>query len=469
LHIPKDPIRSVVIANIAEFNRRAMIRGFTRNEYEIWDSASVDLSDMALFWHGDDKLVILPRKPDETFVSDVKNALQYRNLQVISPAKRSTSLCSDILADHRLRDFLIDRLRNSQKPKIVVWGATDQFYSLINELRRAGADFQVSEVPSQDNYWTALYLESKAGFRELTRNLQSEIPDLNLPEGFICGSKELAVEAIAHFWSRQKGFVLKANYGTAGFSVLCYPASQLARGLETLRKDALHRMSFDHFWDNPPVIIEEHIAGPEELKPDSLTVDFIIDKNSVVKLVGTGKMLMRRKWLYSGIQSGLGVIESDTEEKINCIGRQVGCAIASMGYKGWFDIDFVVSAENRIFLTEINARRASPAHVFDIASHVFGRDWFNRCSCYANDHLRLQGSCYPSYYDIRKTLANFNSENSNYAVRAIPTIISSSISRKTPYLGYVVLAEHTSNARFYALKLEDQIRQSVGMNLDSFS
>jgi hypothetical protein len=465
LHIPTDPIRSVIIANIAEFNRRAMIKGFTPKEYDTWDSASIDLSDMALFWHGDNKLVILPRKPNETFVSDVKNALQYKNFQVVSPDQRSNSLCSDILTDSRLRDFLISNLKSSENPQIAVWGATDQFYILVNELQRAGVDLQLSGVPSQGDYWTALYLESKAGFRELASNLQSEISGLKLPEGFICGSKKVAVGAIAHFWSRHKGFVLKANYGTAGFSVLCYPASQLTRGLETLRKDAVHRMSFDHFWDNPPVIIEEHIAGPGESTPDSLTIDFIIDESGIVNLIGTGKMLMRRKWLYSGIQSGLGVMEPEIEEKIIRVGRQVGCAMANMGYRGWFDIDFVVSADDDIFLTEINARRASPAHVFNIASHIFGEDWFTKCSCYANDHLRLQGSCYPRYYTIRKTLSDFNLENSRHAVRAIPTIISSSISRKTPYLGYVVIAENSSGAKYYALQLEEQIRQSIGMNL----
>jgi len=462
-------VRSIVIANIIEFNRRAMTGGFTPGEYVSWDTASTDLTDMALFWYGDSKLVILPRPPDEEFVSDIKIALRYNNVRVISPARTSSSICKDILEDTDLFGFLVDSLRTSESSQIITWGVTDQFYVLLDELQRAGVSVccQTPEAPPKDKYWTALYLESKAGFREFAARLQEEIPGLHLPEGFTCGSKELAVEAIGHFWSKQRGFVFKANYGTGGFSTLCYPANLLARGLKSLRRDALHRMSFDHFWDNPPVILEEHIPGPNGSRAIVPTIDFIIDSDGMVRMMGAGTMLMRRDWLYSGIQCGLGSLDPAIEATMIRIGRQVGYAMADMGYRGWFDIDFVIGAEGEIFLTEINARKASPAHVFDIASHILGESWMCRCSIYANDHLRLQGSCCPSYSTIRKVFAAFNSDHNEISVRAIPTIASSSLSRRTPYLGYAVLAEDTPDASYYAAQLEGQIRDAIGMNLDS--
>src|SRR6266508_2148272 len=262
-------VKSIVIANIPEFNRRAMVKDFSQHEFAAWDAASVALTDMSLFWCGDDKVVVLPRPPDPAFLSDVTRGLGYKNVRVICPNTMSHSICNDIVNDKELFDALVQIIRNSDKPQIVAWGATAQFYYFLNELTLAGANFVVPEVPEPSNYWTALYFESKSGFREFATR---EVSGLKIPEGFVCGNKDVALDAISYFSKRNKGFVLKANYGTGGFSTMCYPADQANRGFEQLRKEAEHRMAFDHFWDNPPVVIEEHIPGVGKSFPLSLTI-----------------------------------------------------------------------------------------------------------------------------------------------------------------------------------------------------
>ena len=177
-------------------------------------------------------------------------------------------------------------------------------------------------------------------------------------------------------------------------------------------------------------------------------------------------MLMRRGWLYSGIQCGLASLEPSIEKALIGTGRRVGHAMAELGYIGWFDIDFVVSAKGEIFSTEINARRASPAHVFEIAGRLFGTGWSGVCSAYANDHVQLQGSCHPSYKVVRQAFADFNSAHAESALKAIPTIISSALGRRTPFLGYVLLAPGKVEIGSRAAELEQQIRKSVGMGPD---
>ena len=211
------------------------------------------------------------------------------------------------------------------------------------------------------------------------------------------------------------------------------------------------------------MIIEEHISGPQSTWATTPTVNCLILSDGTIEVVGTGRMLMRRGWLYSGICSGYAALEPSTEETIVRIGRQVGHAMADMGYAGWFDIDFVVGARGEIFLTEINARRASPAHAFAIARRTLGEGWPRKCSLYANDHLPLQGSCNPRYPAIREVFAAFNGRHSRSSIKAVPTIVSSSLSRKTPYLGYVLLAQGESEAGFHACRLEQEIREAIGM------
>jgi hypothetical protein len=452
-------IKTIVISNITEFNRRAMANNFSRSEFLAWDEASVALTDMSLFWCGDDKVVMLPCPPNASFLSDLTNALGYKNVRVIWPNIMTHSICDDIVNDKELFEELVQIIQNSNKPRIVSWGATTQFYALLKALALAGANFVAPEIPELANYWTALYFESKAGFREFAIK---EAKTLNIPEGFVCGNKDVALDAIAYFSKNNKGFVLKANYGTGGFSTMCYPANQTDRGFEKIRKEVAHRMAFDHFWDNPPVIIEEHILGGENSLPTSLTIDFCINQDGLLNKVGGGKMIMRRGWLYAGIHCGKGVLDTDTENKITKAGFHIGEQMAKTGYRGWFDVDFVQRWDGEIFLTEINARRASPVHVFDIATQILGDNWEKEWSLYANDHLSLQGACQPTYTNIRDAIADFN--NNESSVQAIPTIISNAVTRKNPFIGYAVIAPNASEASNYATLLETQIKKIIGMS-----
>ena len=453
------PVRSIVIANIAEYNRRTMIKGFSQSEFIAWDEASVSLTDMSLFWYGDDKVVLLPVQPNKLFLSDLNDALGYKNVQVYWPKKMSYSVCNDILNDKELYQFLIKIIKSSDNPEIVTWGATKPFYSLVENLTQTGARFITPEIPKQTDYWTTLYFESKAGFREF---VTKETHLLNIPEGFICGDKDIALDAIAYFSKNNRGFVLKANYGTAGFSTMCYPADAINRGFEMLRKEIAYRMSFDNFWNNPPVIIEEHITGVNDSFPRSLTIDFRINHDGQINKIGCGEMIMRRSCLYSGIHCGKGVIDRDTENYMTKAGFYIGEHMAKSGYKGWFDVDFVQGSNGKIFLTEINARRASPIHVFDIAAQLLGENWGHEWSLYANDHLYLQGAHQPTYSTIRNAIADFTKNLSS--VQIIPTIISTAITKKNPFIGYVVIAQNATAARKYAALLEKQIKQYVGMS-----
>ena len=456
--------KSVVIANIIEFNRQAMSRGFTDAEYERWHMGGADLADMALFWCGDDKLVITPYPPLGIFLDDVRESLDYSNVQVVSPAKASDSICEDIVSDPNLLRLLIDTLRGSPTPQIVAWGATKEFYALLDRLREEGVEPPAPEVPTRSDFWTVLYLDSKSGFREFCQKLRKRLPEIHLPEGFICSNKELATEAVSYFYSQRKEFVLKANRGTGGFSMLCYREPKLRRGLPWLQKDIARRMFFDHYWVNQPVILEEYIPGPDAGTPLASTVDFLITQSGEVIFIDAGTMVMRNLHMYAGVQCGLDSVEPFIRDYMVRIGKSVGNAMSALGYRGWFDIDFVVDNQKRTYLTEINARRSCPIHAFEIGRQLLGKDWSGECGLYAKDYLYLQGSCHPDYRAIRQVIEEFNRSQGDGMTRAISTIASSSLSRKLPYLGYAVVSSTSPQAAEAAVELEQLIRKSIGMD-----
>jgi len=254
-----SPVKSVVLANVIEYNHQTMSSGFSDAELLRWHQGGADLSDMALFWCGDDKLVITPYSLNKAFVADVQEFMGYENIQLASPSKTSNSICEDVIADLNLFSLVVDIMRRSNKTKLISWGATKEFYILSEQLKREGISFETPEIPPPQNYWTVRYLESKTGFREFCQKLRKHVPEIRLPEGYICSNKECAIDVMSHFCSRQREFVLKANYGTGGYSMLCYNDQKLSRGQEWLKKDITRRMSFDQFWSNQPVVLEEYI------------------------------------------------------------------------------------------------------------------------------------------------------------------------------------------------------------------
>lgn len=193
------------------------------------------------------------------------------------------------------------------------------------------------------------------------------------------------------------------------------------------------------------------------------TANFLILPNGEISPMGTGLMLLRNHHLYAGIRCGLGALDPATEQHLLRVGTTIGVAMADLGYRGWFDVDFVLDQDRRVYITEINARRASPCHVFEIGERLLGRDWSRKCGLYANDHLPLQGACHPNYATIQEVFAEFNRLQEGSVVRALPTIVNSSLSRKAPYLGYAVMADNAPRAAELALKLEAWVRKSIGM------
>jgi hypothetical protein len=454
---------SVVIANNSEFNASLMDGGFNSSQAALWHQAGVELADLALFWGGDDKLVITPEPLDETFVADVCEILQFSNVERRIPVKTGTTICEDILADPTLYSELKGVLAMGPTSPLLVWGPAPQLYYLHKALGQFGLTPPMPDVPPASEYWTARYLESKFGFREFCSRIRRSKPALRLPEGFVFADKDLATEAVTYFTEAGRGFVLKAGYGTAGFSTIMFPAARLNGGLEQIGREIKSRMRLDSFWNTAPVVLEEHICAHAGSAIISPTANFLVSASGKVTLLGTGSMLMRRGHLYAGVQSGVGTFDEGLEQVICELGLEVGHAVSALGYRGWFDVDFVAVPDGAVYLTEINARRTSLAHVFEFGNRLRGADWASVSGIFAKDHLALQGSVLPTYENIRLAFLSFNERNRILDARAVPTIVSSSLQRRDPYIGYAVIADSAPMAARLSNELEAEIWSRLGM------
>ncbi len=49
---------------------------------------------------------------------------------------------------------------------------------------------------------------------------------------------------------------------------------------------------------------------------------------------------------------------------------QVGHELAALGYRGWYDVDFIAAVDHQLWALEINARRTGPTVVLTIAERL---------------------------------------------------------------------------------------------------
>ena len=72
---------------------------------------------------------------------------------------------------------------------------------------------------------------------------------------------------------------------------------------------------------------------------------------------------------------GKNCLNHNLNLKIKHIGKIIANRYSKLGYKGFFDIDFIVSKSGIPYPIETNVRRTGGTHVFDMARYLFGKKW----------------------------------------------------------------------------------------------
>ncbi len=446
---------TLVLANVFEYNWRNIGGEPGEAEFDAWWRPGVDLADMALFWGGDHSLVVTPKPLNSVWLADLRNLMDWRDVEVVTPRTTSRSLCEDLLQDADLLAHVEWVLRTSERPDVVAWGATPQLAKLLSRLRETVSALSYRTLPEPETFWRAYQLDSKAGFRHVVAGLRSL--RIKLAPGFVFPDVALALESLFEFSRHGRGAVIKAAHGTAGFSLIRVSPDEFAADPEKVRRMASARMRFDSTWNNGPVVVEEWVRPTPPGSEEALTADFLVEEDGTVRVVGYGRMLLRRGQHYAGIVTGRGVVDEAVRSSILAIGRELGEAVAAWGYRGLFDVDFVLNADRRPIVTEMNARRASPSHVFEIARRLRGEDWSSNCCVRANDHVPASGASPPTYRDLREAARSYLKEQAGEGVDLVLTIVSSSLRRRTPYFGFLLIADDATRAEEQARRFESRV------------
>ncbi len=116
--------------------------------------------------------------------------------------------------------------------------------------------------------------------------------------------------------------------------------------------------------------MEEFVDGPADPgAARDLTYDGFVDPAGRVHEVGAALMDVTAG-AYRGATVGPGAVPDRAEKPLLAFGAAVGRELAASGYRGWFDVDFVVDAEGRLAPTETNLRLTGPSIAFMVAARL---------------------------------------------------------------------------------------------------
>lgn len=69
---------------------------------------------------------------------------------------------------------------------------------------------------------------------------------------------------------------------------------------------------------------------------------------------------------FLGVTVGDGVILPEIESKLRLATEEAGAVFEKLGYRGFFDVDFILTKEHAIYAIESNMRRTGGTHVYDL-------------------------------------------------------------------------------------------------------
>jgi len=145
---------------------------------------------------------------------------------------------------------------------------------------------------------------------------------------------------------------------------------------------------------------------------------------------------------FLGVALGKGVLDGKIKDKINKASTLVGKRFWELGYRGFFDIDFVLSKENGTpYIIETNMRRTGGTHIFDVARLIFGDKWGKKAFILSQDSFSYGEKLLSEKVILEKMkdiLFPINNEKKG--------LIISIINKWKPAFGFIIIEESSEKA-----------------------
>lgn len=448
----------IFVGNLTE-GSATYLRGI-KNEKERQRLIQEDqgLSDRFLYTVSDNTILITPWKINEEFKSDAEKILNLKNVENWYPSNNTIALSRDIEEDRILLRKLIDRIKEvnskNEEVQLTAYSNTPEFLGLILELRDRGCKITTPDAPAREFYWTISFLDSKGGFRQIVQMISGWEKELKMPWGVICAKSTEARKIGQVLFLKNKGFVVKTNWGQSGEGLIIIRRSNGFATYEEASNFLKAEFEKDDYWERYPIIVEEFIPPNMEIGGGAPNVECYIDQSGVARVNYTCGMRMNKTGNFQGIEIGVSALPDNVEKTIRKIGQKMGETFASFGLRGFYEVDLQAGMDGELYCLESNVRRTGGTHVFDAATRLFENDFFEKKYLVSSNTFMHKGLDTISYEKIKEMLSEVWYPIKGREVGFMPTIINS---LKENVLGYIVVGD----SKREALEIEDKFKDII--------
>ena len=293
-------------------------------------------------------------------------------------------------------------LGKKTKLSLTAYSATPQFYHLAEALQKKGAKIEFSDVPLPENQWTAEFLGSKAGIRQLVQT--SAHPSLGMTHGFICWGTKDAAQIAARLYSKEKGVVIKTNKGHSGLGTLIFRSGELPYDKAQCEKKLQALLSRNAYWEKFPIVVEAYKKENIRVGGGIPSVEFRVEKNGKVAYLYYCGMHISRAGVFQGMEVHEQIVSKSVLAQIKAIGQLLGTQYALYGYRGFFDVDLIATTNGKILVTESNVRRTGGTHVHALGLKLFGKNFMRKIYALSSNAHPLPGKKRISFSELHKLL-----------------------------------------------------------------
>ncbi len=430
-------VTTIIISNIAEAFEDTIKKIGDAKQKKDRIIIEHNLCDRTLLWEGDNKIVITPFRISEEIFNLNKTALGFKNISNLYPNKIDISLSDAIMQDKRLLKNICGIIKDNPGVRISSYCVTEKFTSLVRYLKSKRLKFSVSEMPAEESEWLVSYLDSKVGSRIEIGRIKSIYN--NVPKSIVCKTQKEVLRVASWFYENNHSCVLKANFGESGWGTV-FIKKECFENKEEVKKYISNEFKIDLIWNDELILVEEYIAPSKKLSSGSPSSELFLS-NKGAEITYLCDQVMGNKGDFLGVALGRNLMDSKTANEIRKISLQIGKEFWKLGYRGFFDIDFILSANNTPCIIETNMRRTGGTHVYDVAKTLFGNSWERKCFVVSQDNF-----CYGKRKLNEKQIVDKMKEVLYPIKGEKKGVIISIINKWKPTFGFIIVSKSNKEA-----------------------
>lgn len=350
------------------------------------------LGDLRLFqFAGEDTdvIYITSQGVSASFLSYFHSLFPKTRISVLTTSQHSGAICDDILHDPSIMSALIEAANSTKRLTVTSYSASQQFFSLVRALRDQGLTITTPEAPDEEDAWSVNFYGSKSGIRQLAQQSGHDEPDFQMADGVICFGTEDASKIAAIRYVKEGGVVIKTNKGHSGMGVELFRPGDLPNEFHACREKISSLLEKDIYWKQFPIIIEKLIPIATTIAGGNPNVEFKINRNGHIDFLYHCGVLVSKDGVFHGIEIGEDIMPERIAARIKDTGFYIAEKYASVGYRGYFDVDYVAGKNGEVYVAESNVRSTGGTFVYHTAKALFGDNFMYDTYLFSNNGYDL--------------------------------------------------------------------------------